>query len=103
MEKHTPGPWKAGKYSVNNYQIAVYGSDQTKICTLEGWNDEFLEEAEANARLIASAPKLLETIKGAKSAMQKALPFLPADNEAVYCGEWIDEINELISIIETEG
>jgi len=40
--------------------------------------------------------KILETLKGVRNALILALPYLPADNEAIHCGEWIDEINDLL-------
>jgi len=45
--------------------------------------------------------KQLAALKGAQSALRKALLYLPADEEAVYCGEWLDEINEVIT--NTQG
>jgi hypothetical protein len=29
--------------------------------------------------------------------MDNALPFLPADGEAIFCGEWLDEISAAIA------
>lgn len=51
-------------------------------------------------RLAAAAPELLAALRGAQSALRKALPYLPADGEAVYAGEWLDEINEAIAKAE---
>lgn len=59
-----------------------------------------VEHAEGHARLIAAAPALLAALYGARSALRKALPFLPPDEEAVYAGEWLDEINAVISNAE---
>lgn len=54
--KHTPGPWEYGHYDA--YRISAK-FDGGGICILnrEG------EELTANARLIASAPKLLKALK----------------------------------------
>ncbi len=60
------------------------------------------EDVRATARLLKSAPELLAALKGAQSALRKALPFLPADKEALYVGEWLEEVNEAIAIAETE-
>lgn len=51
----------------------------------------------ANAHLIAAAPKMLSALLGARDALRKALPLLPADDEAIHAGEWIDELNETIA------
>jgi hypothetical protein len=44
-----------------------------------------------------SHDELLAALEGAQQAIRKALPFLPADDEAIFCGEWLDEINEAIA------
>lgn len=51
MSKHTPGPWKAHKRSVGS---------KTRQIALMSIGDE---ECAANARLIAAAPELVETIR----------------------------------------
>lgn len=40
--------------------------------------------------------QLLATLKGAESALLKALVYLPPDTTAVYCGEWLEEVQEKI-------
>src|ERR1043166_1656060 len=55
---HTPGPWKAGPQGL--FVVAP----RNRICTLYGNRDSINEaEQEANARLIAAAPELLEACK----------------------------------------
>ena len=56
MSKHTPGPW--------NYKspLEVVGSDGTTI-KLIGLTHAQYETDEANARLIAAAPELLEALQ----------------------------------------
>ncbi|MAK37179.1 MAG: hypothetical protein CMC15_13585 [Flavobacteriaceae bacterium] len=62
--------------------------------------------AEQNAHLIASAPEMLAALKGAQSALRKAMPFIkdPDDTSNIgaqlYCGEWLDEVNEAIAHAE---
>jgi len=56
--KHTPQPWRS-----NDFSSSVYGyifGDKQAICRvfLDG------DECEANARLIAAAPELLEALQG---------------------------------------
>ena len=36
----------------------------------------------------------IELLRGAEAALRKALPFLPADKEAHFVGEWLVEIAE---------
>jgi hypothetical protein len=89
--KFTPGPWRAGKYSVNNYQISVYGADQTKICMLEGWNEECLTEAEANASLIASAPDLLAACEAALVYLIRECPSEEINTSAFFVRKQLRE------------
>ena len=56
MSKHTPGPWKITHSEVNGYRV----SDSTGwgvAVVLKDTNDE------ANARLIAAAPQMLEALE----------------------------------------
>lgn len=62
--KHTPGPWKydgmwslvmAGKYEIAAIHAARFAEDTKKR--------KRLDESQANARLIAAAPDLLEACK----------------------------------------
>lgn len=64
--KHTPGPWKydgmwslvmAGKYEIAAIHAARFAEDTKKR--------KRLDESQANARLIAAAPDLLEACKEA--------------------------------------
>ena len=58
MSKHTPGPWKTTHSEVNGYRV----SDSTGwgvAVVLKDTNDE------ANARLIAAAPQMLEALQTA--------------------------------------
>lgn len=57
MSKHTPGPW-----SVREDIGAVFDRDGLPIAT---GGSESYEEYQANARLIAAAPELLEACKQA--------------------------------------
>jgi hypothetical protein len=66
--QHTPGPWLTERNNVHAGQIATVhhciGNDWVEI-----WTDKWAEtgmgenEQEANARLIAAAPELLEALK----------------------------------------
>lgn len=58
MSKHTPGPWDCEWQEVR--ATGIQGNPV--ICFMQDWVDEFHEEREANARLIAAAPDLLEAL-----------------------------------------
>ena len=53
---HTPGPWEVFESHTGPYVID--SAEQAAVCKLE-----WCLEAEANARLIASAPELLSVLK----------------------------------------
>ena len=62
--KHTPGPWKLLHHTAPRHDgdRAVYGPGNKFICDMNGGqNDD--DETLANARLIASGPEMLETLK----------------------------------------
>ncbi len=68
--KHTPGPWHlspTGRY-------VRYGPDGANICDLEAFGGP-REEGEANARLIAGAPELLEAAGKALGLLRNATLF----------------------------
>lgn len=64
MTKHTPGPWNwHGPYMTGGYKVSALNErDQLQFrCYLEP--SESPETVEANARLIATAPELLEALR----------------------------------------
>lgn len=57
--KHTPGPWRKSG-------VIIKGANGEAVCFLSQRNDDHRKpdgELEANARLIAAAPKLLEALE----------------------------------------
>lgn len=64
MTQHTPGPWQSRKASVESskprVQIAHCGANFT--AGIDGTRSISGEGAEANARLIAAAPEMLEVL-----------------------------------------
>lgn len=60
LVKHTGGQWKAEKDKFGNYSI-VYRGDVIAHIDTDGLLPK--EENEANARLIAAAPELLQALK----------------------------------------
>jgi len=70
VSKHTPGPWKFGKDGAiehNNVQIYIDGADGTLIV--------YGQVKDADARLIAAAPDLLESLKDMVDLVELMCPF----------------------------
>lgn len=71
--KHTPGPWSV-LYSSNKYPSIHAGETKTPIAVLYEYVSEtdrdLLDNAEANARLIAAAPELLEALENIAASLR---------------------------------
>ena len=67
MSKHTPGPWLIEAQNCHFGDIATVHNTDEKWVTIYAphWMETGMDEKEqsANARLIASAPELLEALK----------------------------------------
>jgi len=62
MTKHTPGPWKvSGKPSICGYKVAEKSG--RSVASFPATSKRSDDEREANARLIAEAPAMLDVIK----------------------------------------
>lgn len=69
--KHTPGPWRAGRSDMVSYDgngegpwKAIYSVElEEGVCVARAFGDGSDESCIANARLIASAPDLLEALE----------------------------------------
>lgn len=76
QSKHTPGEWKLNDDDkISRQYVNIVGTKESSICSiyplLDGKNNEAKwQEMEANARLIASAPALLEENKQLKQQVQ---------------------------------
>jgi hypothetical protein len=66
-QKHTPGPWHYHPLDpVKPESLSLRGPDDEQLAAVYLWDwepDEMQDEARANARLIASAPQLLEALE----------------------------------------
>jgi hypothetical protein len=63
MSKHTPGPWKTGRYETNEKPVGpirIWGGDRGAV--LADLPADY-PQSEANARLIATAPDLLAALE----------------------------------------
>lgn len=102
--KHTKGPWLVSTIDGEDC-LMVGGGDGSEVVAdiRTHWPDA---QVEANAHLIASAPELLEALKGVQKCIRKTLPLIndPDDKThngaQVQCGEWLDEINAAIAHAE---
>ena len=84
LRTHTPGPWHEFFFGRGNREGCIFASEgRTRlqgggttlypICKII----DFDREAEANARLIASAPELLKALKDAKAMLKTACRYFP--------------------------
>ena len=70
--RHTPGPWK---FEIRNYQamVTTERDDIDMVVASNLFDEELdpeLEEVEANARLIATAPDLLEALQSLLASLE---------------------------------
>ena len=72
--KHTSGPWAICEIRNEHCEVdrCIVDHMYTKIAVCEQWNEPVTEESDANARLIAAAPELLEALQSAENAMTEA-------------------------------
>lgn len=67
MSKHTPGPWIAARYDGYGPRTTIrQGCEHTGMriaSTFETTSPRNIERNEANARLIAAAPAMLEALE----------------------------------------
>ncbi len=71
MSKHTPGPWRI--IEIRGRAVILEPEQDGHVCKISEWADEYAEEQEANARLIAAAPELLEALENLVSLCEAGL------------------------------
>jgi hypothetical protein len=64
---HTPGPWEA---DVKSYRLPMVINSTGKMTVANSIFGESAEIAEANARLIAQAPAMLEALKATREMLR---------------------------------
>lgn len=74
---HTPGPWNLYK---NEWNLGIYDSRGALVADLLGNLRPNAENKEANAKLIAAAPDLLNMLKEAWDCMHELLPSGDVEN-----------------------
>lgn len=60
---HTPGPWTVSWDEEDGWNNHIYSSPEDRVCFMAHGGPEKQPEFDANARLIAAAPDLLEALK----------------------------------------
>ncbi len=65
--KHTQGEWFVSNHN-NELKVRARNTMMGTVCTI---NTLFEDEAEANAKLIASAPDLLEALEAARKLIHQ--------------------------------
>ena len=110
--QHTPGPWTVVR---KDPEVAVYGAKTTfRIVAPDGFKVgaatrkerlangfihevRTLEQAEANARLIAAAPELLQAVRNALADLEGIMPQVEPDGERKGSGwQTIEELKAAI-------
>jgi len=70
MKSHTPGPWTAERATPNTINIDASGVSIGEVYDGTEETDSAGNIAEANARLIAAAPELLEALESIAENLQ---------------------------------
>lgn len=98
--KHTPGPWKVFNHSWSDTSIIAPGFDHGICCLDINHATEESQEADeeqmaANARLIAAAPDLLETLRLCEGNIYSL-----ADAHPVIFTKWLKVVRAAIAKAE---
>ena len=95
--KHTPGPWYATTRKGSWDWVVAHGP-LDEICQLFHDGTEFNETGEANARLIAAAPEMLEALL----SIRTIAAYMMSDPAGASCLKHIGEIAQA-AIAKAEG
>lgn len=80
MSKHTPGPWA---YAWAGGIALVFQKGEATIASIPYYDDNEIPQVEANARLIAAVPDLLEAQKGVLRVADRATVEFDAARAAI--------------------
>lgn len=86
--QHTPGPWSVASKpsSVVGWPVcAELGTEVAYVQTLVFAGQPIPKEAQANARLIAAAPELLEALEAVSAEYRRLNPMRTADVHKMGC------------------
>lgn len=73
---HTPGPWR-----LVDGKSEVIAGDCYHVAFVKAWFPDHVEQQEANARLIAAAPEMLEALRSAMRIKDLWLPIGDVSDE----------------------
>ncbi|HBO5316114.1 TPA: hypothetical protein L4W78_005920 [Pseudomonas aeruginosa] len=84
-QSHTPGPWNVDFIDGVD---GVFAAGDKRICQVNevdivGWNVRFRDESEANGRLIAAAPELLDALEDAVNRLTSSLILMKCDDDFI--------------------
>ena len=71
MNQHTPGPWKVYPSGTQTFVASVATGRIVAVDLYDENSNPPIEEVDANARLIAAAPALLEAVEAALKFIQE--------------------------------
>ncbi len=100
-EGHTPAPWQASHdllehgWIVNSHGWRVYVGEHEKRAEIANRTFDHDDLSEANARLIADAPLLLEEVKRLREAISDIARSMDAA-DPVYLQDYIKDLYEVI-------
>ena len=85
--KHTPGPWRVEDWQypqTGREHVSVIQNDKDAVAeVLDLWSMDFrAEEKAANARLIAAAPELLESLRLMVDMFERHIDGRPGPDDA---------------------
>lgn len=82
--KHTPGPWTVGKFINNDFEpMYIEVRSGVKFIAKSTYGSADNIEREANAKLIAAAPIMLERLKGLNTNLQSWIDENPPEDKYV--------------------
>jgi len=93
--KHTQGEWKEQSFDFDNHtKIWITDSHNVQICYLNRFGNgmNFLKRQEANAKLIASAPEMLEALHDISVNLRAIMDGAPS----IAIGSSLDKVNRAL-------
>ena len=95
MNKFTAGPWKVGsKFEVGK----VSDADDQSFGMIDPLADVYGDNKEADAKLIAAAPDLLEALQMAREMLNRNLPTL--DRNVGFCPNIVSATVAAIGVVD---
>lgn len=93
---HTPGPWKvADRFYV--WTDDDVGCEVAKVCD-ENLDEDMLGQADADARLIAAAPDMLNALQLADNALDYAQAQVDSERDAAALRSWRRDVQRAIAL-----